>query len=242
MEKQERLLKYLEEHPTELARMKLTINKEDGLISETVFRSKQRTLKAKNESKDSDNWKRATEMFDLYKQGDTYEEISNAFCITRERVRQIIVAYYPEEFKEIKQSILDKRKADRAKARMVDVKCSKCEKVFKRHKLKLKVNNFCSKECSNSFNLNHIYPDWANGRSIQKKNFTVEEWREINRIRASDYYHRHRDRLNAKAREWRKNNKERFNLYHKRSHERKIFGEVLYTELPNPINIKAMKP
>lgn len=233
MNKDERLLKYLHEHPGEIARMELKIQEDSEVLSEENITR----ITSFGIEKEKLNIERADKIFELWKELHTYQEIAEVFDLTRERVRQIIMKYHGDEFNVMKGGILKKRReAINKKMDSREWVCERCgEKFQKRTQTK-----FCTRDCFRKSKMIVEYPDWVAGRRINQENFTEWEWKEINRIRTNSYYHRHRDRLNAVARQWRKDNKERFALYQKRSQERRLCGEAI-TDLPNPINIKAMK-
>ncbi len=178
---------------------------------------------------------RALELFKLYKELGTLEAVAATTNLTRERIRQIFNVFMLDEYRAFLES---KRELSALKKNELhELVCTKCGKTHLSKRLNKK---YCSKTCwSRKITLNK-YPDWVAGRSIHKQNFTTEEWREINRLRARSYYQRNRVEQKSKALQRRLDDPKMYALYQLRSMERKIYGYAK-TPIPQPKNIHAMK-
>lgn len=182
---------------------------------------------------------RAEEMFELYKSGVSQEKIGEKFGCTRQRVQQILIEYFSSEYDSAIIKHRDLGKAVTLEKRTKTLVCKNCSKSFtyvciQRDKL------YCTDSCANmSMSINQ-YPDWMNGRSIKKKNFTTEEWKTINRIKTHSYYQRNKTVQAKKMKEYQRKNSKNQNIYNQRCRERKEFGHAI-TPLINPKNLYAVK-
>lgn len=216
MTKEERLQKYIDEHP-EWAALFFKNTVTDEWVPKSGYHKE-----------------RATAMLEDYRNSHSLDEVAGHWAVSRERVRQILTYFYKEEYMALKVKNAEKRHNEHV---IKEYTCKHCKNKFFSDRPKV----YCSEAHKHDATRIIVYPDWVNGRSIVKKHFTEEEWREINRIRVNSYHHRHKEEMNRRQREWMKNNYERWKIYCIRSKERKAFGHAL-TALPNPKNIKAMKP
>lgn len=222
MNKEERLVKFLKEHPE----MEYDIRG----FKRTIFRRKKEN-------------KRAEEMSDLFEEGWTYAEIGRLFDVTRERVRQILNSHYGSHFAEKRKEITELRRNLSKEARTIEVACKNCSELFKKDKFQNK--KYCSKKCARDKRMVNEYPDWVGDRGISKENFTEEEWREINRIRTRQSYHRHIDKRREQSRRWQTKNKELQRIYSQRAYERREYGGRALTPLPGfrtPEDDNRIKP
>lgn len=180
---------------------------------------------------------RAREIFTLYSQGVSLEEVGKVHDITRERVRQILTHFFPEKYKKQKQKnqhIYGEKRITNRK----QITCQNCQTSF----IGARSRKYCSYACfrMNAPSLRNIYPDWVGERRIHKGNFTEDEWRIINNIRTKHYYHTHKEEQRKKRVEWMRKNKEKQSIFLKRCNERKKFGRAI-TPLLDPKNMDAIK-
>jgi len=200
---------------------------------EVQIKKEARDAERRTKKKDRDK-----KMIDLLTEGYSLEEIGSVFLISRERVRQLLkICIGFDEYKKIllenKAKRTEKNNLERTQV------CVVCNTTFGYKGGKKR--KFCSRLCHKTGIRTRQYPDWAEGISFRKENFTPDQWKEIYRIRAKSYYAKHKVRLAKKARERYKKNKELQNIYGKRCRERKIYGEAL-TDIPAPKRPQVMKP
>lgn len=171
----------------------------------------------------------------MFCDGLTLQDIANQVGVTRERVRQVLNRYYPEEYKLQKDENSVGRLVKRLQA-LDEIKgiCAHCKKEFSN----AGGRRFCSKECHRDSMRKYEYPEWVNGRSIRRENFTKDEWRQINTLRGRFYYQTHKEEQRKRSREYMKRTKDRQYLYQKRCFERKIYGYAV-TPLPGGAKNKA---
>lgn len=255
MNKQQRLIKYLQEHPEAqeifdryLVKSDLKSINDDGVELEdtitTVVKSnltpEEYVIRIENgkqqfkEHRQKVALGRATELFELYKSGMTLDKVGQVAGITRERVRQIITQFFPDEVKVIAYAHIHKNPVTRE----VELICKQCGEKFIHIRKTLRHNSivkYCSLECKRKSQRYLIeYPEWVGTRAIRSDNFTKEEWKIINNLRCNSYYQRNKVVRAAKARaKYHKTDPEVRSVYQKRWHERMQYGHAI-TPIPNP--------
>lgn len=227
MNKDTMLLKFIEEHPEHrfVVGLKKTIQKEAEKYA------RQSTLEEFTQKKVSAKRFRAEKMFDMYKSGQSLQEVGDEFGITRERVRQVLKSFFAEDHQLAKQE----SRAIRKMPETVDVPCKHCGTSFT--KKRTAQARFCSDKCKF---VHQGYPDWIQGRPMYPEAMTKEEWRIINNIRMKLNYKKN-PRIREKAKEWYHKNKEKQYIFAKRWAERKKYGHAI-TPLLKPKNFAAIRP
>lgn len=174
----------------------------------------------------------AIKCWEMYCSGMRLQQIGKEIGKTRERVRQILNKYYPDEYQLQKDENSVRRLIDR-QTQVVSV-CRHCGKESKAEHPRV----YCSRVCLRAHMKKYEYPEWVGDRSIRRENFTKEEWKQINNFRTRMYYHTHREVQKKRIREYMKRTKERQYIYQKRCFERKIYGYAV-TPLPGGAKNKA---
>jgi hypothetical protein len=171
------------------------------------------------------------EWFKRYQNGETSEQIARDIGVTRQHIQQVL-SKFGEEYLIAKAAGHQARK----KQCLVEITCLQCQKS----KSARPNSKYCSRACFYRHKTQVDYPDWVAGRAITPKNFTKDEWRQLNSLRLKAGYQRHKEKRRATASAWQKKNRARQNLYQVRSLERKLYG-VARTPLPNIKNPGAVR-
>jgi len=129
------------------------------------------------------NLGRAMAMYQRRIAGESLQEIGKLYNLSRERVRQILKKYYPE-YTHVQASHKEIRT------------CAQCGKKF--FELRSSRRKFCDRLCSSK---------------ALRKNRTVEEIREMRRLKASQYYHSVKNTKHYKELKKKWNEKSRLKLY-----------------------------
>jgi len=224
MNKATRLEKYLEEH--------------NLLERDVAFAYKKIAHEKRKKAAALKRTLKGEKVTSLFREGYSLAEIGVLFKITRERSRQIIAehigkAAYREQVA-INRAKKKKEYQEKQEASW-HRKCVKCDKPFV-----AKTAKYCSRDCRQQAITFREYPEWVAGRPIHQKNFNQEEWRALNRLRASWYYAANREKVKENSRRYYRNNRELHGIYQKRYNERKVFGEAL-TDIPAPKRPEVMK-
>lgn len=147
---------------------------------------------AKNRIKKTlDKMKKAHLFFERRMQGESLESIAKDYNVSRERIRQIVRAYYPDA--------VIPRSPQKRRLPLVIKYCVGCNKrMAQPGSTTFLKRQYCSRKCR----MND--PKIPHPTKMNKKQF-----REFNNMRTKAYYHSHKDEPYSKLKIWRYNQRTR---------------------------------